>query len=207
MNKSCHEYLGEASSPLIPVPRELQRWKSLRWVSSQHWAGRPDWKELLLSRGPHKTASGWGVWGRELMVRTSNGSTFILVHWRRRCWPVPQGRQPSFPSDQLWVSEAFSLSPPSTFHVPALCDRKYSASTLHITVTSNELHGSWKHPHTFSNLSFRTLLCLSQVPAGSRTNIHSLMQGSSKLRRELSNSTYNHTSQTQEEFQGEASLS
>ena len=50
MNKSCHEYLGEASSLLIPVQRELEKWKSLRWVSSQHWAGRPDWKELLLSR-------------------------------------------------------------------------------------------------------------------------------------------------------------
>lgn len=79
---------------------------------------------------------------------------------------MPQGRQPSFLSDQLWVSEAFSLSPPSTFHVPALCDRKYSASTLHITVTSNELDGSWKHPHTFSNLSLQNTALFVPGPCG-----------------------------------------
>lgn len=30
--------------------------------------------------------------------------------------------------DQLWVSEAFSLSPPTTFHIPPLCDRKVTFS-------------------------------------------------------------------------------
>ena len=64
------------------------------------------------------------------------------------------------------MSEAFSLSPPSTFHVPALCDRKYSASTLYITVTSNELDGSWKHPHTFSNLSLQNTALFVPGPCG-----------------------------------------
>ena len=65
------------------------------------------------------------------MVRTSNSSEFILVHWRSHCWPVPQ-----------------------------------MSSTLHVTVTSNELGGSWKHPHTFSNLSLQNTALFAVGPCG-----------------------------------------
>lgn len=56
----------------------------------------------------------------------------------------------------------------------------------------------------FQIILFGTLLCLSWVPAGSPTNIYSLMQGSSKWRIGLSKSTSNHTSLTQDQFEGEA---
>lgn len=62
---------------------------------------------------------------------------------------------------------------------------------LCITVTSNELDGSWKHPHTFSNLSLQNRALFVWVT--SRV-YNTLMTWSLKRKIGLSKSTYSHTS-------------
>ena len=99
-----------------------ENWKngrvSIVWVASTEQASPTERNYSSVER----SSQNWQQTGhlrQGTYVRTSDGSEFILAHWRRHCWPVPQGRQPTFPEwSPLGVRSLFTLS---SLHISCSC--------------------------------------------------------------------------------------